>query len=120
LTDPDIATWLRHQLARREWSGADLARRLNVSTGRVSEWTSGKRRPNPQTCIRLADVLGADPDTVLAIAGHRIALEPLEDPKEELIALIRRADLSETMIAGLTAMMREHIARSASSREPED
>jgi transcriptional regulator with XRE-family HTH domain len=119
VSDSDIPVWLRRQLARRDWTAADLARRLDVPSARVSEWLNGKRRPNPQTCLRLADALGADPDTVLAIAGHRIAPGPLEDPKEELIALIRRADLSELTIAGMTAMVREHLARSDSSGDPE-
>ena len=119
MTDHDIASWLRHQLARREWSGADLARRLDVSTGRVSEWTSGKRRPNPRTCIHLADVLGMDPDQVLAIAGHRVHPEPLDDPKADLIALIRQADLSPDVISGISAMVRDFTKKPNPISDPE-
>lgn len=115
LTDPDIPSWLRRQLTRREWSAADLARRLDVPSARVSEWISGKRRPNPQTCIRLADALGVDPDTVLAIAGHRITPAPLEDPKADLVALIQRADLSPETISAMTAMVRDFMR----NRDPE-
>jgi transcriptional regulator with XRE-family HTH domain len=120
VSDRDLGGWLRKELVRRDWTAADLARRLDVGNGRVSEWMSGKRRPNPQTCIRLANALGVDPDTVLAIAGHRVAPPPLEDPKEELIALIRLAELSPLMIAGMTAMVREHLTRGALTRDPGD
>lgn len=120
MTDPDIASWLRRQLARRDWSGADLARRLNVANGRVSEWTTGKRVPSPKSCLRLADAFGVDPDTVLAIAGHRAVPAPLEDPKEELIALIRRADLSPLTIKGMTAMVREIMALPVPTAPPDD
>ncbi|MCA9879547.1 MAG: helix-turn-helix transcriptional regulator [Thermomicrobiales bacterium] len=109
MADPDIASWIKRQLARREWTAVDLARRMGASTGAVSEWTTGKRIPSPQSCLRLADAFSVDPDTVLAIAGHRVAPVPLDDPKARLIALIRRANMSPQQIAGLEAMLTSWI-----------
>lgn len=63
--------WLKGQLRRREWTQADLARRMAVSTGTISRWARGERIPTPESCDRLADVLGVDLDTVLGVAGHR-------------------------------------------------
>jgi transcriptional regulator with XRE-family HTH domain len=89
---------------------------MGVSSGAVSEWINGKRRPIPQTCIRLAEAFDVDPDTVLAIAGHRSATAPLDDPKADLIALIRRADLSPETIYAMSAMVREFMR----NRDPGD
>lgn len=66
-----FSAWLQRQLDRREWSQADFARRAKVSTGLVSNWLAGERRPNPSSCDRIADVFLVDVDEVLAIAGHR-------------------------------------------------
>ena len=116
LTDPDIASWIKRQLARREWAAVDLSRRTGISTGAISEWTTGKRIPSSQSCLRLADAFGVDPDTVLAIAGHRTASAPLDDPKADLIAMIRRADLSPEMLAAITTLVRDFRR----DRDPED
>ena len=48
-----------------------------------------------------------DPDAVLAIAGHRAISAPLDDPKADLIALIRSADLSPEMLAAITTLVRD-------------
>ena len=104
-TDSAIGAWIRHELAHRDWTAADLARRLGVSSGRISEWSSGRYTPSPASCLRLAEVFAADPDRVLALAGHRAAPPAPEDAKARLIALIQRVDMSPTQIAGLEAML---------------
>ena len=69
--------WLGRQLQRRGWSQADFSRELSkaagkrISTGLVSNWLSGARRPSSASCELIADVLFVDVDEVLAIAGHR-------------------------------------------------
>src|SRR5688572_29537673 len=85
-----IGEWIRHQLAHRDWTAADLSRRLGVSSGRISEWSSGRYTPSPASCLRLAEVFVADPDQVLALAGHRAVAPPPEDAKSRLITLIQR------------------------------
>jgi transcriptional regulator with XRE-family HTH domain len=83
--------WLRRQLQRRDWSQADLARRMNAATGAVSNWVRGERIPNPQSCERLADVLGEDPDFVLTLAGHRPPDPSDDDPRiGQLVTLARK------------------------------
>ena len=76
--------------------------------------------PSSQSCLRLADAFGVDPDTVLAIAGHRPAPAPANDPKANLIALIRRADIPLQTIAALEAMITQYLPGHASSSEPRD
>ena len=107
-TDRDIATWIRRQLERREWSPADLTRHLGVGTGRVSEWLSGKRRPSPASCLKLADVFDADPDVVLALAGHRPPT-PSSDPWREVKALLDRARPEPDRVLGLEGLLRGWI-----------
>jgi transcriptional regulator with XRE-family HTH domain len=105
--DEDIGSWIRRQMVRREWSAADLSRRMGASSGRISEWMSGKRRPSPESCLRLADAFGVDPDVVLTLAGHRVATEPLppDDTKSRIIDLVRRVNLSQSQAEGLEAML---------------
>ncbi len=55
-----ISPWLQRELDRREWTQSDLSRRVGSSTGVVNQWVNGVRVPAPESCKRLADVLGAD------------------------------------------------------------
>jgi hypothetical protein len=55
-------------------------------------WVGGKRLPDPDSCLKIADALHVDPDLVLTLAGHRPNVEALkpDDPRVDLIALARR------------------------------
>ncbi len=101
-----IGPWLQRELDRQDWTQADLARRLSTSTGAVSQWVTGTRGPSPESCERLADVLGADLDHVLTLAGHRPAgLESEPDPERAgLIAQLRRAELTPERAAVLRVL----------------
>jgi transcriptional regulator with XRE-family HTH domain len=103
-----FANWVRGELRRREWSAADLARRMDVNSGIISNWLSGKRRPSPRSCDLLADVLGADLDFVLALVGHRPATTSAPPPDETaaVIAMLRRIQPSPDRIKGLDGMLR--------------
>jgi transcriptional regulator with XRE-family HTH domain len=86
--------WLHRQLRRRDWSPADLARRMDVNTGTVSRWLTGSRRPRPDACDKLADALGVDLDMVLTLAGHRppdIEIDP-DSATARLMPLIEKID----------------------------
>lgn len=100
----ELAAWIRRQLVRREWSQADFARRLGVATGQVSEWSTGKRVPSPESCIRIADVFNADPNDVLTLAGHRPP-DPAPDdgPRAELVALVRHGATTASSSTTATA-----------------
>ncbi len=101
-----VEGWLRQELRRRKWKQADLARRMNASTGAVSQWVNGIRVPLPESCERLADVLGADVDYVLALAGHRpTGRDDEADPERAaLIASLLRAELTPERAAELRAL----------------
>lgn len=82
-----FATWLAQQLAQKNLSQAELARRVKTSTGSVSMWINGQRVPDPSSIDKIADVLFVDVDEVLAIAGHRPRL-----PMDQLQKLHRLVD----------------------------
>lgn len=72
-----FARWLLEQLAARpQVTQAVLAQALGVGQQRISDWLSGRRRPRETNCLRLARFFGADPVTVLALAGYQANLAP--------------------------------------------
>ena len=95
--------WLRGQLRRRGWNAAELARRLHVPSGTISRWMTGERQPSSRSCDLLADVLGADLDLVLTLAGHRPGPEAPapDDQRATIIALLERINLTPDRAAGL-------------------
>lgn len=111
--------WFREQLRRRDWNMSDFSRRSGFSTGVVGHWARGSRVPSPESCDRIADVLGVDVDTVLTLAGHRPAVEPLalDDPAARLSALLRRVELTPDRAAGLEATIRAWIDFDRASRQ---
>lgn len=102
----ELANWLREQLRIREWTQSDFARRLNVGTGTVSRWMQG-RPPDTSYCDLIADVLHADVDLVLSLAGHRppVAPDALSDQRRELHALLDRIPLDARTVAQLRVVL---------------
>jgi len=100
--------WLRAELARREWSIADLARRARIDPSAVGRWARNDRLPDPQSCDLLADALGVDVDRVLTLAGHRPNIEalPVDDDRATIAALLRQVELSPDRAATLIGIMR--------------
>ncbi|MFT4039698.1 MAG: helix-turn-helix transcriptional regulator [Thermomicrobiales bacterium] len=103
--------WIRKQMQRRDWSGADLARELDMSPSRVSDWINGKFVPNVQSARRLAEAFGADADDVLALAGHRepTAVIPADAPQARIIALVKRVKWTEDRARPLEKQLQEWI-----------
>jgi transcriptional regulator with XRE-family HTH domain len=97
-TKETLASWLRHELARRDWKYADLAERAGVSRASISRWVNGIELPESKNAVKLADALDANPDDVLAMAGHRVPLKPLspDDPVSRLTRKLKRVKLDAT------------------------
>lgn len=104
--------WLRHELARRHMRQADLARRMQASTGAVSDWVNDRTLPSPASVDRIADVLMVDVDEALAIAGHRPVR--YRDDLEQF-----RAEL-EPYLVKLDQVGRDTVLRVARSMAPDD
>lgn len=107
----DFGHWLQRQLDRRGWRQAELARRIPISSGAVSHWIRNERIPDPESCDRIADVLGVDVDLVLTLAGHRPATEPIDpdDPVTELVSMIRRVQWNTDRLAGVRSILRGYL-----------
>jgi transcriptional regulator with XRE-family HTH domain len=103
----EFARWVRSQLRRREWTEADLTRRLGVSTGAVSRWMRGDRRPSTHSCDLIADAFGVDTDLVLSLAGHRPAAKEPDDDRDlrSLIAKLSRVRLDSGRVGTLEAIL---------------
>ena len=76
-----FAEWMNRELLRRDWNQSDLVRRTGLSSSTLSRFATGKRIPSPKQADLIADVLGVDLDTVLAVAGHRPNPDPDDPPK---------------------------------------
>ena len=62
--------WLTSELTERGISMAELARLMRINPGAVSRWGSNQRLPDPESCRRIALVLGISEELVLKQAGH--------------------------------------------------
>lgn len=114
--DSEMATnefgrWLQHQLDRRGWKQADLARKMPATTGTISHWITGKRIPDPASCDLIADVLGIDIDVVLGVAGHRPNVQALDPDsvEAELSGLVHRIAWTEERAATVRMILRQYI-----------
>lgn len=106
-----FADWFRHQLQRRGWNQSDFARAADIPKPTVSTWYQGTRNPDPASCDLIADVLNLDVDTVLTLAGHRPAVEPIDpdDPLNELFGMMKRVQWTEERIAGIRGALNIYL-----------
>lgn len=108
-----FSDWLNDQLRRREWSESDLARRIGTKPSVVNRWTRGERVPSTKSIDLIADVLSADFDSLLTLAGHRPTTEPLrpDDPAVRVIDLVKRLRNDPEFLEDLEVMLRARIDR---------
>ena len=70
---PQFGVLLNQYLAKLDRTPAWLSRRLGVNGGTVSRWLNDGARPgNPETIVRIADVLGiqSERNRLLVAAGY--------------------------------------------------
>lgn len=101
-----FAAWLTRQLARREMTPAEFGKKIGVPTSTVTRWINEGRRPTTRNSDLIADALGVDLDTVLALVGHRPNADP-DDPPElaDLFAYIRRLRPDGRKVAMIRALV---------------
>src|SRR4051812_44504018 len=92
--DEPLQTLIRDELARREMSISDLARKIGSQPSLVSRWMQGQR-PNTESLALIAEALGLDVLRLLRLAGH-IPAGVLEDNDTvarvaSLVAMVRQA-----------------------------
>jgi transcriptional regulator with XRE-family HTH domain len=113
---------LAAELLRREMNQADFARAIGASSGRVSEWLAGKRRPSTDSLGKIAEALpGVSLDALLVLAGHREPDEPIEadDPRRELLTLVKMLRVTPDRQVGLRHLMRGWIDEDRKQGKPQ-
>jgi transcriptional regulator with XRE-family HTH domain len=94
----EFGEWLRQRMDDLPITQAELSRRSGVNEGSLSRYRAGRNRPDPDTIVKLAAPLQADPDVMLQIAGHRPSSE---DDGAERQLIIRTEKPSVYRIATL-------------------
>ncbi len=82
---------------------SELSSRLQVTRTAVSNWRSGKRTPDDDEAVMLAQLLGRDPGELLAECGAARARTPETRRAWERIAA-RMAGAAAMVIAGTTGL----------------
>jgi transcriptional regulator with XRE-family HTH domain len=85
---------IRDELARREWTISDLARKIGSQPSLVSRWMQGQR-PNTESLALIAEALGLDVLRLLRLSGHIPSSAMAERDEDErissFIAMLRQA-----------------------------
>lgn len=110
--------WLQEQLELRDWSHAKLAREIGVFKGTVGRWLTPPdqpmhRRPNFESCRRLAELFGVDLVFVLELVGMEgipapANLSQLQRDTMSLVPLIPD-DILSTVYEQLRPLIYEQI-----------
>ena len=87
--DLDFGSWLAAIMRSRNFTNAELGRRLGVDGSLVSKWRLNKQRPDTWSCHLLSETLGIPVGEVMVHAGHADPTAPLLDPvKDRLHELV--------------------------------
>lgn len=62
--------WLEAMLRVRNWTRADLGRRIGSHGSLVSKWAHGYQRPDSLSCRQIAEAFGVPVREVMILAGH--------------------------------------------------
>jgi|APSaa5957512622_1039677.scaffolds.fasta_scaffold64534_3 transcriptional regulator with XRE-family HTH domain len=65
----DFSNWLNDEIHKRGWSQNQLAKKAGLSSGTISNITSGNRGIGAETCIAIAKALKLPEKIVLQKAG---------------------------------------------------
>lgn len=117
----EFAHWLNAELGRRRMTQNDLETALNTSGGVVSKWARGITAPSPRLALALSQLWGVDIDWLLTITGHRPEVDRADspdDPRANLLQLVREIDLSPERVGLLTAMLENMRAVDLQKRLP--
>jgi len=65
----DFPQWLQHEMDKREWSQADLARRARTTRSAINGLVLGTRGPGKNLMVAIAKAFGIPPEHVMRAAG---------------------------------------------------
>lgn len=70
LTRTAFAVALHNAITEAEVTHADLADTLGVATSGISQWTTSRATPSPDTVFRIEEALGLKPGTLSKTLGY--------------------------------------------------
>lgn len=85
-----FSTWLLHELNRRGWSQADLARKAYMTTSTVSNLLNGRRQVGLGTANSPAKAFRVPVPEILSVAGLIPKIPESTAEEEQLLYLFRQ------------------------------
>ena len=82
-----FSEWLLEELERQDMTQAELSRRAGMSRGAISHMIIGRRKPETETCARIARALQLPLDLVMKKAGHLPATSQIESENPYLVEI---------------------------------
>ncbi|QQZ30784.1 helix-turn-helix domain-containing protein [Thiothrix subterranea] len=55
---------------------SDLAKAINCGTGKIANYRTGSRKPDVETCFRLAEILNVEPQAVISAVRAESEVDP--------------------------------------------
>lgn len=80
-----FSEWLQHELHKRNWNQAELARRSQTTTAQISRVMSGEQSLGPTVARKIARALHLPPEEVFRRAGLLPSSSKLPDGTDELL-----------------------------------
>jgi transcriptional regulator with XRE-family HTH domain len=111
--------WLRAELHRHGLNQTEFARAVGTSTSVVSRWVNAQAIPESESVDKIADVLNADLTTVMRLAGHLPAADPIDpdDPVERICGMVRRLKPSEAQVETLEVLLATWLRQKRDARK---
>lgn len=98
--------WLQERLVEREWLAVELAERIGVNSGVISNYMNGSRQPDPKMLQRIADVLEVADEEVFSAAGYLRQPVVTDDPRRlELVRRLQSVELTPDRYAMLSTLL---------------
>ena len=113
LRRPDISSFLKEVMRRRNRLRSQLAHDIGVSHATVSRWLSGSDIPSTRSCRKLAEYSGWPLQEVLALAGH-VPSMPQSNELPEFREYAHRKypkELDDDLIAVIESIIERRRAR---------
>lgn len=108
-----FAERLRVIMAKRDWSGADLARGLGMSRASVAPWMRGTSRPPARKIMAISKLLSVDASWLVAPYPVDLCAPATDDMRATLIGMHVAGLFSEGQTAKATGLDRIEIRKRA-------
>jgi transcriptional regulator with XRE-family HTH domain len=111
-TNTTFRAWLRDEMEKRRWNESELGRQTGILPSVINRWGRGEYGPNANSCVKIANALGVDPQFVMELAGHKPRQRvPESTGVQQLLSAIRYIDWEKpsrlTTVMGILRMYQD-------------